>query len=54
MNELLNFQLKKVWLGGILGFPRPFPPSLYKPFFKLTTYNIQVAKTGGYPLFNIV
>ena len=30
------------------------PCPLCKPFFKQTTYNIQVAKTGEYPLFDTV
>ena len=45
------------WGGGgekeVLGACDP-PCPLCKPFFKQTTYNIQVAKTGEYPLFDTV
>ena len=45
------------WGGGggkeALGACDP-PCPLCKPFFKQTTYNIQVAKTGEYPLFDTV
>ena len=44
------------WGGGgkeVLGACDP-PCPLCKPFFTQTTYNIQVAKTGEYPLFDTV
>ena len=47
-----HLHIWRVWLT-----PPPPPPSLPPScmlFFKQTTYNIQVAKTGKYPLFDRV
>ena len=43
------------YMEGLVDSPSPpFPPPSCMLFFKQTTYNIQVAKTGKYPLFDRV